>query len=57
MMKNKTNILFYVLSLIFLFVSIILVVSFPDSQRSQVIAGGVTMFGFILNIVSYVTKN
>lgn len=56
MMKGKTNILIYILSLIFLLVSIIIVVEFPYTQRIQLIAGLITFLGFGLNIVSYVTK-
>lgn len=52
----KTNILIYVLSLIILIVSIVLVVEFPDSGRIQLAAGGITLLGFALNIVGYVTK-
>jgi hypothetical protein len=52
----KTNILIYVLSLIILIVSIVLVVEFPDSNRTLTIAGGITLLGFALNIVSFVTK-
>ena len=52
----KTNILIYILSLIILIGSITLVVESPDSGRIQLIAGGLTLVGFVLNIVSYVTK-
>ena len=52
----KTNILTYILSLIILIVAIILVVENPDSGRIQLIAGGITMLGFSLNIFSFVTK-
>ncbi len=53
----KTNILIYLLSLIILIVSIFLVVEYPNSGRIQLIAGALTPLAFILNIVSYLTKN
>ena len=53
----KTNMLIYVLSLIILIASIVLVLEYPDSNRTLTIAGGITLLGFALNIVSYVTKS
>ena len=52
----KANILIYVLSLLILAVSIILVVEYPNSQRTQLIAGGLAFLGFLLNITGFAMK-
>uniref|UniRef100_UPI00321718E3 hypothetical protein n=1 Tax=uncultured Draconibacterium sp. TaxID=1573823 RepID=UPI00321718E3 len=52
----KTNTLIYILSLAILIVAIFLAVGYPDSGRIQLIAGGIIVLGFTLNLVSYFTK-
>ncbi|MHC1703945.1 MAG: hypothetical protein AB9846_08555 [Tenuifilaceae bacterium] len=53
----KTNNLIYILSLIFLAGSVFLVVTYPNSGRIYLIAGGLTLIGFALNILGFVMKN
>jgi len=52
----KTSILVYAFGLILILVSIILVLNNPNSGRTQLIAGGITFIGFILNIVGFAMK-
>ena len=52
----KTNILIYLLSIILLICSFILVVEYPNAQRTQLIAGGLAFIGFLLNITGFAMK-
>jgi hypothetical protein len=51
----KAGILFYIISLIVLAGVIFMVVEYPSNQV-QMLAGGLTMIGFSLNIVGYLMK-
>ncbi|WP_394701245.1 hypothetical protein [uncultured Draconibacterium sp.] len=52
----KTNISIYILSLLVLIAGIVLTVKNPGSGRMQMIAGGLTMLGFTLNILSFLLR-
>jgi hypothetical protein len=52
----KTSILVYASGLILILVSIILALNNPNSGRTQLIAGGITFIGIILNIAGFVMK-
>ena len=52
---NKKNIL-YVISLILLAIAIFLIIEFPESNRLSLIAGVITMFGFSLNMVAFLSR-
>ena len=51
-MKNTL----YIISLILLTIAIFLIIEFPKSNRLNLIAGVITMFGFSLNVVAFFTK-
>ncbi|WP_420575842.1 hypothetical protein [Ekhidna sp.] len=51
----KTNTLIYIISLIFIGVSIYMVLE-GGSNRNTTIAGGLALVGFVLNIVSFSRK-
>ena len=51
-MKNTL----YIISLILLAISIFLIIEFPESNRLNLIAGVITMFGFSLNVVAFLSK-
>ena len=51
-MKN----VLYIISLLFLFISIFLIVQYPDSGRMYLIAGGCAPVGFVMNIISFSIK-
>ncbi len=51
----KASILFYIISLIVLAGVIYMVVEYPSSQVNM-LAGGLTMIGFLLNIAGYMMK-
>jgi len=52
----KTNVLLYIFSLVILTIAILMVVLYPEINRVQAIAGGLTMVGFSLNIAGFVLK-
>jgi hypothetical protein len=52
----KKSILIYTIGLILFAASIILMVFIPDSRRIQLIAGGLTFMGFLLNIAGFAMK-
>lgn len=52
----KTSILIYTIGLILIAASIALVVLNPDSGQTQLIAGGLTVIGFPLNIAGFAMK-
>jgi len=52
-MKNTI----YILSLVFLAISIFLILNYPNSGRMNVIAGGLTFFGFLFNIAGFLLSN
>ncbi len=52
----KTINLIYILSLIIIAVSVFFVVGYPNSGRIELIAGGLILIGFSLNILGYVLK-
>jgi len=45
--------LLYPISLLLLAIAIYLLIEYPTSQRMSLIAGALTMFGFILNIAAF----
>ena len=53
----KTSILIYTIGLILIATSITLVVLYPDSNRTSMIAGGLAIVGFILNIAGFNMKS
>jgi len=52
----KKSILIYTIGLILFAVSVMLIIFIPDSRRIQVIAGGLTFIGFLLNIGGFAMK-
>jgi len=52
----KLSNLLYIVSLIVLVVSIFLAVEYPNSGRIQMIAGGIALIGFSLNIAGFAMK-
>lgn len=52
-MKN----LVYVTSLVFIIISIVLIIEYPNSGRIQLIAGGLISLGFALNIAGFSLKH
>lgn len=52
----KPSYLLYIVSLIVLVVSIYLAVEYPNSGRIQMIAGGIALIGFALNIAGFALK-
>lgn len=52
----KTYNLIYTLSLVILAASILLVVIYPNSGRFHLIAGGLALIGFPLNIAAFIMK-
>ena len=48
-MKN----IIYIISLILIATSVVFVIQYPDSQRLNLIAGVLTMFGFSMNIGAF----
>ena len=54
--KMKTNNFLYIISLIALAIAVLLIIEYPASGRTQLIAGGLTAMGFLLNIVGYTLK-
>lgn len=52
----KTRDFIYATGLILIAVSIGLIVLYPDSGRTQLIAGGLTFIGFSLNIDGFIMK-
>ncbi len=54
--RMKTNISIYIISLVALIAGIILAVENPDSDRMQMIAGGLTVLGFTLNILGFMLR-
>lgn len=52
----KIQKLIYSLSLLTLGIALFLIVNYPDSGRMNMIGGGLTTLGFILNIVGYFTQ-
>jgi hypothetical protein len=52
----KTNNLIYILSLIIIATAIFLIVVYENTGRIQLIAGGLTLGGFLLNIAGFVLK-
>ncbi|WP_154199941.1 hypothetical protein [Ancylomarina sp. 16SWW S1-10-2] len=51
-MKNAL----YIISLLFLIISVFLIVQYPDSGRMYVIAGACTPIGIVINILSFSMK-
>lgn len=52
----KSYKLIYMLSLIFLTTSIYLIIQYPDSGRTYLIAGLLALIGFVANIFGYALK-
>ena len=52
-MKNN---LFYLLSVIILISSIFLIVKYPESGQFNLIAGGLVLTGFSINLVSFLNR-
>ena len=52
-MKNSV----YITSLVFIAISIVLIIEYPNSGRMQLIAGGLVFLGFALNIAGFSLKN
>ena len=52
----KTSILLYFSGLKFLVVSIVLIVLYPNSGKTQLIAGGLTVVGFATNKAGFFLK-
>ena len=52
----KISNLLYIVSLIVLVVSIFIAVEYPNSGRIQMIAGGIALIGFALNIAGFGMK-
>ena len=52
---NQKNTL-YIISLILLATVIFLIVEFPESNRINLIAGIISMFGFALNVTAFLMK-
>ena len=46
----------YILSLAVLAISILLILNYPDSNRMNLIAGGLSCIGLVLNIISFVMQ-
>nr|WP_315155172.1 hypothetical protein [uncultured Flavobacterium sp.] len=47
----------YIVSLLLLGVAFFLLSEYPDSGRMGLIAGGITVIGFMLNLTSYFSHN
>ena len=52
-MKN----VLYIFSLVIIATSIVLIIEYPNYQRIQLIAGGLVILGFALNISGYSLKD
>jgi len=52
----KTINFLYTISVVILAVAIYLVVVYPGNNQLHLIAGALTLVGFVLNIVTYVIK-
>lgn len=55
-MINRKN-LIYIASLVFLFMSLVLAVEFPNSNRIGLLGGVSAMIGFLMNVAAFLMPN